>query len=658
MRRRLILWTWLGIVAVPLAIVLLWDWNWFRPLVASNATQMLGRPVTLARFDVHLGRAPQVVLDGVVIGNPQGYAPDSKMATIGRLVVGIDPHALLQHRVELTQIDIERPNVELARGPAGKPNWLLGKPTSDEHAPGSAQPWRVDVGELLIHDGSIHFVDPTLKSDFQLALHTQTTGARQEPSIVATIDGLYSGQAIQGRFTGGSILSLRDPRRPYPVDLELSHGSTRVALKGSVRDPLKLAGADLLLQFDGDDLAALYPLTGVPLAPSPPYSIKGRLDFAPPHIRFRDFSGTVGDSDLEGNVDIDLGRARRLVTGDMHSRRVVMADLAGFIGAAPGRSASPREAPEQKAQHAQQESSGKLLPDTPINLSELRSADLAMHYRAEHIEDESVPIDRLDARIRVDNGQLVLEPLDFDIGQGSIALNLQLSGRQDPAPVRADIDFRQVDLSRIMQSVGTFHGTGLIGGKANIDTQGDSLAQMLANGNGNVALIMSGGDLSAVLVDLAGLDFGKSLISALGIPDRTQVRCMVSDFGLERGQLNTRLMVLDTGEANVIGEGKIALATETIDYRLTTEPKHFSLGRLRAPILIRGPLKKPSIMPDPKALATRAGLAALLGTVLTPLGALIPTIQFGTGKDQDCAQLIASAEASEKQPAPAAPAPK
>jgi hypothetical protein len=42
----------------------------------------------------------------------------------------------------------------------------------------------------------------------------------------------------------------------------------------------------------------------------------------------------------------------------------------------------------------------------------------------------------------------------------------------------------------------------------------------------------------------------------------------------------------------------------------------------------------------------RAGAAAGLGVVLTPLGALLPTIQFGVGNDNACV----SAEAAERQP--------
>lgn len=58
-----------------------------------------------------------------------------------------------------------------------------------------------------------------------------------------------------------------------------------------------------------------------------------------------------------------------------------------------------------------------------------------------------------------------------------------------------------------------------------------------------------------------------------------------------------------------------------------------------APIRITGAFKSPEIAPGAEAVA-RGDLAALLGTVLTPLAALIPTIQLGVGEDTDCGELI------------------
>jgi hypothetical protein len=78
---------------------------------------------------------------------------------------------------------------------------------------------------------------------------------------------------------------------------------------------------------------------------------------------------------------------------------------------------------------------------------------------------------------------------------------------------------------------------------------------------------------------------------------------------------------------------------------LTTRSKGFSIGSLPGPIDITGPLGSPSIRPGAEIVA-RAGAAAGLGVLLTPLGALLPTIQFGVGDNNACTH----AEDVEREP--------
>jgi uncharacterized protein involved in outer membrane biogenesis len=153
-----------------------------------------------------------------------------------------------------------------------------------------------------------------------------------------------------------------------------------------------------------------------------------------------------------------------------------------------------------------------------------------------------------------------------------------------------------------------------------------------------------GGDISALLVDLSGLEFGNALMSALGIPNKAQLRCLVTDFVLQHGDLRAKTMLLDTSEADVFGTGGLNLRNEKLDFRLRTDAKHFSIGTLKTDILIDGTLKDPSIAPAAGELAARAGAAVALGVLLTPLGALLPTIQLGTGPDNDCAPALQQAE--------------
>lgn len=620
------------------ALILFWDWNWLRPLVEARASAAIGREVRIGHFDLALSRTPRAVLDDIVIENPEDFGEDAPLGTVERLSVSLDLGKALRGRVSLPEIRIVKPQGHLRSNAKGMRNWEFDRDS------GKAESEPPEIGALIMEGGEIRFADPELAADFTTTIRTEERADGGEPFLSVTAAGTYNAAPIDARFRGGSVLSLREAGRPYPVDLEARNGGTRVSLKGSVRNPLDFEGANVALQLEGQDLAHLEPLIGVPLAPTPPYSLKGRLDYDERKIRFRDFTGTVGQSDLSGTFAVDPGEERPRVTADLRSKRVVLADLGGFIGAAPGKDGQANMSAEQRAEHAREEASPRLIPDDPFDIPDIRAADFEVHYKGAHIEGENMPLDNLVAALTIENGKVTLKPLSFGIGKGEIASDIVLDARQDPIEARADIDFRRVDLRRLMEETELFEGTGTIGGRAFIDTRGNSLADMLGNGDGELKLFMAGGDMSALLVNLAGLDLGNSLLSALGLPQRTNIRCLVSDFALEDGVLQTRTFYLDTEQANIVGTGTIDLGAETIDYRIVTEPKQPSIGSVAAPIDIGGRLKDPAIGPDAGALATRAAPAIALGVLLTPLAALLPTIQLGLGKDNNCSESVTRLE--------------
>ena len=630
-----------GAALLALALLLLSSWNWMRPIVAYEIGARLSRPVSLARFDIQdpFSSNALIVLEGLTIGNPADFPKDSQFGSIGRLSLRIDVPAALRSRgrdIVVREVAIEHPEGDLRPGPSGNANWSFGLPPSD------GQSSSLQIGAVTITDGAFRLNDPKLKANLRVLIHTEQPKAGGEPQLVASAEGTYAGQPFKGNFTGGSILSLRDSEKPYPVDLVATDGPTRIALKGTIVDPSRLVGANLELDIAGQDLAHLYPILGLPLAETPPFRLRGHLDYGGNHIKLSNFSGVVGQSDLSGNFDVDRGYEHPLITADLTSHRVLLTDLGGFLGTAPDQPNTPNQAAEHKVQLAQREASPALLPDEPFDLGKLRKANFRVHYKGEHVQAQWAPLDKVEANLSLDNGKLILQPLDFDVGQGSIVSSLLLDASQDPIHAAASVDFRQVDFQRLMQATQRFEGFGVVGGRAELSGYGDSPAEMLANGDGDIKFFMNGGNVSALLVNLAGLDFGKALLSALGFPDKTAVRCMISDFGLEKGMLQTRSFVFDTDEANIVGKGNVDLRNQTINFELSQEPKHFSILAMHAPIDVVGALKNPSIQPDPGTLGVKAGLAVLTG--------LLATVQLGLGQDHNCADLIQAAQQAAQAP--------
>jgi uncharacterized protein involved in outer membrane biogenesis len=109
-----------------------------------------------------------------------------------------------------------------------------------------------------------------------------------------------------------------------------------------------------------------------------------------------------------------------------------------------------------------------LIPDTPINVPKLRWANVHLHYRGQSIEGRSVPLDNLDVRLDIKDGQVTLHPLSFGVGKGRIATSVELAPQDGGTHAKADIEFQRVDVSRLMAAT-RLQGAGAISGSGTID---------------------------------------------------------------------------------------------------------------------------------------------------------------------------------------------
>ncbi len=635
-----------GLIILIALLIMFWNWDWFIPIVESQASAALGRKVTLQHFNVGLGRTTTITASKIAIANPTGYTPPAgdppEFATIDRLVVKVDVMAYIQHRIlSLTTIEVDHPAATVRQLADGQNNYTLNLAGNKNGAKSSGNPPK--LGDLIINDGSAAVIMPRMKTDFDLAIQTRQAPANDPlftgGEIEVDAKGTYAAAPITGTFIGGALLSLRDPSIPYPVDLHIQNGTTTASLIGTIEDPATFGGAHLKLSFAGQTMANLYQLTGVPIPSTPPFSLAGDLNYSRSEIRFENFTGRVGSSDLEGTITETPGTPRQ-VNADLISHRVDLTDLAGFLGGTPGKTTTPGQNAATREQMAKANASPSLLPTKPFDLPKIKIANVDLRYDGEHIINRDVPLDNLVVHLIIQNGRITADPLNFGVGTGTVESAFDLDPIGNVLHTTAHIDFHDLPLSRLMAATHSFAGNGTIGGSAHLKTTGDSVAQMLGRGNGGLQLFMqNGGDISALLVDLAGLQVGDAVLSALGVPNKTNVQCLVSDFVLTDGVVDTKALLVATSEANILGSGTVNLGEQKLDLALRTQATHFSIGSLSTPINIGGTLKHPSVLPAPGPLAARAVPAIGLGVLFPPL-ALIPTIRLGLGDKNACADTL------------------
>jgi len=632
---------WLGVPVIGVVVLLLvFSWNWFTPFVASQASAALGRGVTIGSMEVALGRTTIVTLHQVRVENPPDFPADAPLALVETVELRLDTAASLRGRTAaIRAVTLDGAAVEAASLADGRNNYSFTTPAAASPLPGEAPPEQL-LRALLIRNGRVHVVHAGLRADFQGEVATRLPEGGGGQQVVVNLRGTYANQPLTGEIIGGSIVGFQDAERPWPIDARIQNGPTRGRLVGNLRNPLALEGADVRLELAGPDMSLLRPLTGVPIPRTPRYQVAGKLDYADERFRFTEIQGQVGNTDLTGTLTVDPRGAKPEVMAELNSRRVDMADLAGFIGGTPGRGTP--------------EPDSRSIPSQELNIPAFQTANVHLRYRAAQISGQNAPIDNMDATLDLVDGVVRLHPLRAGMGRGEMVGEFTLTPGPGGLHTVAEARFTRMDISRLLRAVGG-RGGGLLNGRARLEGTGRSTAEILSRGNGSMTFGTTGGNLSAFMADLAGLRIGNAVASAFGIPSRTNLECFVADFALQNGTLNTRALLLETEDATILGSGTIRLSDERLDLRLVSQAKSFTVGSLPTSLGVTGTFSEPSVFPVIIQRDDGSTFGQLLNVLRAPLS-LVPIVEFGIGPDARCETILNRTQPGQAAPRPARPA--
>lgn len=623
-------WTILAVLCIAIIVlVLLWDWNWFKGPIERQVEARTGRSLDIGgNLDVDLGRTTIISAEGLRFANAEWSQADD-MATADRLELHVRPLEMLRHRrLEVAELRLAKPDILLETGDEGG-NWDFGMEGGDGGGPVFQRLW--------IDDGRLRYLDPKGKTDIDVAVASRGGDARlASPPLGVDGKGHWRGAPFTLEGTAESPLELVGGEAPYSIDLRAAAGTTRARARGQLVDPFKLQTFDLQFALSGRDMEELFPLLGIAMPPSPPYALDGRLRREGATWHYDGFSGEVGESDLGGSVTIETGGGKLFLKADLRSKLLDFDDLGGFVGAPPERDGGEKTNAELAAAQREQESRGRILPDHPYDLRKLNAMNADVRWKAARIEAPGLPLDAMDAHLKLDDGIVLLDPLNFGAAGGEIRSNIRMDARRDVIQTRADITAKGLELGRLFPDGALANeAVGRVGGTIDVNGTGNSIARMLGTADGDISIGMGAGSVSNLLMELAGIDIYEAVKFLIGKDRKVQVRCAFGDFAVEDGLMTARALAFDTSDTIIVGKGTISLGEESLDLELRPRPKDRSILSLRSPLVIGGTFADPSFRPDMARLGLRGALALALGSIAPP-AALLATIELGGGEDSGC----------------------
>ena len=561
---------------------------------------------------------PRFRAEKVSYANPE-WAGENYMFQADAVEVSVELLPLLAGRVVLPEVHLERPLIDLEIDEQGRKNWLLER--DQDKAGGS----RISILALTFDEGRLKFDD----AGRDIVLDTQLSTDAQGVSFKT--GGYYHGLPAAAEGRGGRVLALKDTDAPYPLAASGKVGDTSFKVDGTITNVAQLSALDLAVQVSGRTMSELYDVIGVALPETSKYTTRGRLVRAQKMIRYQNFTGKVGESDIAGTLQFDTGGKRVFMHGELNSKLLNLADLGPLVGT---------DQPKDEG----------VLPDMPFDSDRWDSIDADVKIRAGSIRrPKALPLENLATRIQMKDKVLTLDPFEVGIAGGRIAGPIKLDGQKDPIAAQAALRVRDLSLPKLFPTLKENQKSiGDINGLVELQGRGDSVGQMLGAADGKVGLYLDGGKISRYMMELVALDlWGVARVKLKG-DEPIDIRCAIADFAVKDGVMKTNAFVFDTQVVNVGGDGTVNLQSEQIDLKLNPEPKDRSVASLNAPLYIRGSFGAPKFAPDWQRLGAR-GIGAVAMGLLNPFLAVLPLMKAGEDKDSPCQQLIAEATRATKE---------
>ncbi len=521
----------------------------------------------------------------------------------------------------LPLVSLDQADALIVRDASGRTNW-------DRDSSGAAAGWHIPpINRFLVKDGHLEIDDQVRKLKFLGAIssqeHADTPGGN---AFQLTGKGTLNADRFLADVHGGPLINV-DESRPYAFAADIADGDTHVVLNGSILHPFYLDQFNADAAFTGKSMADLYYLTGLSLPATPPYHLTARMTRDAALYRLHNLAGTVGASDLHGDLTVDAAGVRPLLRGVLNSRVLDFDDLGSlFRGGKPAAASSA------------------LLPDTALHTERLRQMDGDVAYSADSVRSQDFPLRGFVTQIHLENGVLDLKPLAFAFSQGKLAGSLRIDARSDVPVTSVDARVTGIHMENFIKG-GEKPISGSAEARAVLTGRGNSVHKVVASASGTATAVIPSGRFRKSLAEWLGIDVLNALsLTLAGDNSDTGLRCAVAHFAVKDGVLTSQQFVFDTDPVLVQGSGSVDLGQESMNLRLQGQPKHFQFFRLCAPITVSGPLEHPVIGVAAGPALVQGAIGLGLGAV-NPLAALLAFIDLGLASNADCAGLMDTAKA-------------
>ena len=318
---KLLLWLLAGtgtLFAVLVSMLFFIDVNLYRDTIEQHVSAAFGREVVLAgpmRLDPSL--TPRFVVNGLRISNPD-WASRPFLATADKFDIRVSLLPLLRGNLQIVSLEFHGVDLLLEKTTDGINNFTFD--TSDDPANLPA------IDHMSLHDVAVAYsaADGQVKRlEIAHITASKVPGQAVELAVNTTVNTVPVTLSLSAKPLDKRLL-----QAPWHLTLLGEAGGTTLQLEGSIADLTDWNQGEYRLDLEGRRMDELGSLSGYMLPEPGPFKLSANINYSlGEHVSVTDLDGSIGSSDLRGNLHWDFGAPRSAIKARLHSQRLNTGEL-------------------------------------------------------------------------------------------------------------------------------------------------------------------------------------------------------------------------------------------------------------------------------------------------------------------------------------------
>lgn len=546
-------------------------------VASTELSEVLGRDVEITG-EIGLSFWPVLgVRTGPVTVAGPDWTEGQPLLKAEAMSVGVGAMAALRREIDIRQVELTRPQINLIRAADGRVSWAFGEGGEDSGGaegdglrPFTLARAEVRGAELVYEDRASGTRERLTSLDAQLELpdmagpaNLVASGVRGEGTLTLNLRADNAGDLLTGRLT--------------PVRLDLSTGGGSAVFTGAMTRGLDMDGQ---LTVEAGNTARFLAALGLGNTAPPEglgqsIDLTSKLIFAGGEvINLRGMDLALDQNSLAGDADIRLTGARPKVTARLEAGALDFASLSEAGGS------------------GEAESGWSV---TPIDAGGLGAVDASVRLMAESLDAGMVKLGPSVMAITLENARAVFKLTEAAGYEGQIVGEFVINNRSGLS-VGGNLSILQGNVEPLLSDL---MDVDRLSGKADAYVKflgvGQSLDAIMRSLSGEGGIAMGRGEIS-------GFDLNALLGNAGGGDGTTVFDKMSASFDIVDGVLMNDNLAMSLPNFTASGEGEVNLGAQTLDYLFTPVALKANNGEdLAFPVRIRGPWADPRISVDLQA---------------------------------------------------------